>query len=204
MKNVILSICALCSITSNAQNEPNTQTYISFADTFQFTFGFANLAANESMMGDAHQEAFPLITGRLGIFNYNRFSLGLHGSVHRMSIKDIQYFGNFSKTTAYTIGPYLSYYIPVSAEGLIEPYVSYDYTDYTSKGFGKKLDSESDGLGLGIDYQHKVGGKAYMTIGLKYHMNTMRTSTHPNWEKYMNNYNYLSAKVGFTFSNNRL
>lgn len=204
MKKVIIALSFIVSLGSNAQNEPTNQKNISFANTFQFSLGFANLAANESMMGDAHQEAFPLITGSLGVFNYNRFSLGLHTSFHKMNVKDIQYYGNFSRTTAFTIGPYLSYYAPVSAEALVEPYISYDYTEYAGKGFGKELNSVSDGLGLGIDYKHKIGNTSYITLGVKYHINQMRTTTHPDWVQYMNKYNFLSAKVGFNFSNNRL
>lgn len=204
MKKITLFLLSLVAVSVNGQNEPKKTENISFVNTFQFTIGFTNLAPNKSMMGDAHQEAFPLITGRLGVFNYSRWGLGLHASVHRMRVKDIQYFGNFNKTTAFTIGPYLSYYQPISSESLLEPYISYDYTDYNSSGYDKELSSESDGLGLGLDYEHKISTKTYITLGLKYNINKMRTLTNPEWEKYIINYNFLTAKIGFTFSNNRL
>ena len=203
MKKIIVLMCVLLSLSSYSQDEKKSK--VDFVDTFQFTFGFSNLTPNKSMVGDAHSEAFPLIAARLGIFSYSRFTAGIHASLHRMETKNNNYFGFFHRTTAFTPGFYLSYYQPITAESLIEPNVSYDYTKYTSTGYGsKELDFESDGLGLGIDYQHKIGGRAYLTLGLKYSINKMRTETHPNWEKYMNNYNFMSAKIGFTFSKNRL
>ena len=203
MKKIIVLMCVFVSLLSYSQDDKKPK--VDFVDTFQFTFGFSNLAANKSMMGDAHSEAFPLVTARLGIFSYSRFTAGIHAAIHRMKTKNNNYFGYFHRTTAFTPGFYLSYYQPINSNSLIEPYISYDYTKYTSTGYGsKELDFESDGLGLGIDYQHKVGSRAYVTFGLKYSFNKMRTETNPNWEKYMNNYNFLSAKIGFTFSKNRL
>ena len=156
------------------------------------------------MMGDAHSVAFPSFNARLGIFSYSRFTVGFHLGLHRMNVKENDYFGHFERTMVFTPGLYASYYQPISSESLIEPYISYDDSEYTTKGYGKELESESDGLGLGIDYQHKIGSRAYVTFGLKYSFNKMRTETHPNWEKYINNYNFMSAKIGFTFSKNRL
>ena len=202
MKKITLLLVLLTTYLSNAQ-EDNT-TKVGFVSSFQFTFGFANLAPNKSMMGEAHESAFPLVTGRLGVFHYNKLSLGLNASVHSMDVKKTQYYGYFDYTQAITIGPYISYYQPLSKKSLIEPYVSYDYVNYYSNYNDKKLHSESDGLGLGIDYQYKIGGMPYITFGLKYSINKMRTETNPNWEKYMNNYNFMSAKIGFTFSKNRL
>lgn len=203
MKKIIVLMCVLVSLSSYSQDEKKSK--VDFVDTFQFTFGFSNLAPNKSMMGDSHSEAFPLIAARLGIFSYSRFTAGIYASLHRMETKNNNYFGFFHRTTAFTPGFYLSYYQPITAESLIEPYVSYDYTKYTSTGYGnKELDFEGDGLGLGIDYQHKIGGRAYLTLGLKYSFNKMRTETNANWEKYMNNYNFMSARIGFTFSKNRL
>lgn len=202
MKKIITLLFVLVGITSHSQNEKKSN--IDFVNTFQFTLGFSNLAPNESMMGDAHEEAFPYLAGRLGIFSYNRFTIGIHAGLSRMTVKSNDYFGHFEKTTVFTPGFYLSYYQPITSESLFEPYISYDNSQYTSKGYGKELDSESDGLGLGIDYQHKISNRAYVTFGLKYSFNKMRTETHPNWEKYMNNYNFMSAKIGFTFSKNRL
>jgi len=202
MKKIIFFVLFISNFTCNAQE--NTNPNISFAKSFQFTFGFANLATNKSMMGEAHNVAFPSVTGRLGIFHYNKFSVGLHASVHSMDVKNTQYYGYFEDTQALAIGPYISYYQPISEKSLLEPYISYDYVNYYSNYDDKKLHSESDGLGLGIDYQYKIVGMAYVTFGLKYSFNKMRTETHPNWEKYMNNYNFMSAKIGFTFSKNRL
>lgn len=195
----------MTTFASNAQTENNEKKQnISFVNSFQFALGFSNLAPNKSMMGDAHSEAFPSFTTRLGIFSYNRFTVGIHLGLHRMNVKNNDYFGLFEKTTVFTPGFYLSYYQPLNSESLFEPYISYDNSQYTTKGYGKELESESDGFGLGLDYQHKIGNRAYVTFGLKYSFNKMRTETNPNWEKYMNNYNYMSAKVGFTFSKNRL
>lgn len=202
MKKITLLLVLLTTYLSNAQ-EDNT-TKVDFVSSFQFTFGFSNLAPNKSMMGEAHESAFPTFTARLSIFNYSRFNIGLHTDLHFMSVKNTKYYGNFDSTDAITIGPFVSYYQPISENSLLEPYISYDYTNYYSNYDRKKLHSESDGLGLGIDYQHKIGGRAYVTFGLKYSFNKMRTETHPNWEKYMNNYNFMSAKIGFTFSKNRL
>ena len=202
MKKIIFLAVFINTILLNAQEVEKSK--FDFVNTFQFTLGFSNLAPNKSMMGEAHESAFPLVTGRLGVFHYNKLSLGLNASVHSMDVKKTQYYGYFDYTQAITIGPYISYYQPLSKKSLIEPYVSYDYVNYYSNYNDKKLHSESDGLGLGIDYQHKVGNRAYVTFGLKYSFNKMRTETNPNWEKYMNNYNFLSAKIGFTFSKNRL
>ena len=202
MKKIIVLMCILVSLSSYSQDEKKSK--VGFVDTFQFTFGFSNLAANKSMMGDAHSAAFPSFNARLGIFSYSRFTVGFHLGLHRMNVKENDYFGHFERTIVFTPGLYASYYQPISSESLIEPYISYDDSEYTTKGYGKELESESDGLGLGIDYQHKVGSRAYVTFGLKYSINKMRTETHPNWEKYMNNYNFMSAKIGFTFSKNRL
>lgn len=193
----------LASFTGFSQ-EQDTSKAISFANSFQFTLGFSNLAANKSMMGDAHQEAFPAISARLGIFSYNRFTLGIHAGVFRMSVKETPYFGQFERTTVFNPGFYASYYHPISTQGLFEPYFSYDYAEYFTKGYGKELDSDSNGLGFGLDYQHKISTSAYVTFGVKYTWNKMSTQTNPNWEKYINNYQYLSAKLGFTFSKNRL
>lgn len=202
MKKIIVLICVLVSLSSYSQNEKKSN--VDFVNTFQFSLGFLNLAPNKSMMGDAHSEAFPSFNSRLGIFSYNRFTIGIHVGLHRMSVKNNDYFGHFERTTVFTPGFYASYYQPLSSESILEPYISYDNSQYTTKGNGKELDSESDGLGLGLDYQHKIGNRAYVTFGLKYSFNKMRTETHPNWEKYMNNYNFMSAKIGFTFSKNRL
>lgn len=202
MKKIIVLICVLVSLSSYSQNEKKSN--VDFVNTFQFSLGFSNLAPNKSMMGDAHSEAFPSFNARLGIFSYNRFTIGIHVGLHRMSVKNNDYFGHFERTTVFTPGFYASYYQPLSSESILEPYISYDNSQYTTKGNGKELDSESDGLGLGLDYQHKIGNRAYVTFGLKYSFNKMRTETHPNWEKYMNNYNFMSAKIGFTFSKNRL
>ncbi|RRA96437.1 hypothetical protein [Paenimyroides viscosum] len=202
MKKIFVLMCVLVSLSSYSQEEKKSN--IDFVNTFQFTLGFSNLAPNESMMGDAHSEAFPAIGARLGIFSYNRFTIGLHLNLHRMDVKSNDFFGHFEKTTVFTPGFYLSYYQPITEESLIEPYLSYDNSQYTTKGYGKELNAESDGLGLGLDYQHKIGNRAYVTFGLKYTFNKMRTETHPNWEKYINNYNYMTAKIGFTFSKNRL
>lgn len=202
MRKIITLLLAIISITSYSQNENNSK--FDFVNTFQFTLGFSNLAPNKSMMGDSHTEAFPSFTARLGIFSYSRFTIGIHAGLYRMSVKNNDYFGHFEKTTVFTPGFYLSYFQPVSANSLFEPYISYDNSQYTTNGYGKELESQSDGLGLGIDYQHNIGSRAYITFGLKYSINKMRTETNPNWEKYMNNYNFLSAKVGFTFSKNRL
>lgn len=202
MKKIIFLAVFINTILSNAQEVEKSK--FDFVNTFQFTLGFSNLAPNKSMMGDAHSEAFPSFSARLGIFSYSRFTVGFHLGLHRMSVKENNYFGHFERTTVVTPGLYASYYQPISSESLIEPYISYDDSQYTTKGYGKELESESDGLGLGIDYQHKVGSRAYVTFGLKYSFNKMRTETNPNWEKYMNNYNFLSAKIGFTFSKNRL
>lgn len=202
MKKISLLAILLTSPLSYSQE--NQTPDIGFARNFQFTVGFSNLATNKSMMGEAHDAAFPSITGRLGIFHYNKFTLGLNASLHGMDVKNTQYYGHFDYTQAMSIGPYASYYQPITESSLLEPYISYDYVNYYSNYDDKKLHSESDGLGLGIDYQYKITGMAYVTFGLKYSFNKMRTVTHPNWEKYMNNYNFLSAKVGFTFSKNRL
>lgn len=195
-------MCVLVTLSSYSQNEKNQN--IDFVNTFQFTLGFSNLTPNKSMMGDAHSEAFPSFGARLGIFSYNRFTIGMHLNYQRMSVKSNDFFGLFEKTTVFTPGLYLSYYQPITTESLFEPYISYDNSLYTTKGYGKELNAESNGLGLGLDYQHKIGNKAYVTFGLKYSFNKMQTETHPNWEKYINNYNYMSAKIGFTFSKNRL
>ncbi len=202
MKKIIVLIYVLVSLSSYSQNEKKSN--VDFVNTFQFSLGFSNLAPNKSMMGDAHSEAFPSFNARLGIFSYNRFTIGIHAGLHRMSVKNNDYFGHFERTTVFTPGFYASYYQPLSSESILEPHISYDNSQYTTKGYGKELDSESDGLGLGLDYQHKIGNRAYVTFGLKYSFNKMRTETHPNWEKYMNNYNFMSAKIGFTFSKNRL
>ena len=202
MKKITLLILLLTTFLSNAQEETNSK--IGFVSSFQFTIGFSNLATNKSMMGEAHQSAFPEFTGRLSVFNYSKFYIGLHSSVHSMSVKNTKYYGNFDSTNALTIGPFISFYQPITENSLLEPYISYDYTNYYSNYDDKKLHSESDGLGLGLDFQHKIGNRAYVTFGLKYSINKMRTTTHPDWEKYMNNYNFLSAKIGFTFSKDRL
>ncbi len=203
MKKIIVLLCVFASLAGYSQEKKKSK--VDFVNTFQFTIGFSNLTPNKSMMGDAHSEAFPSISAHLGIFSYSRFTAGIHASLHRMEVKNNNYFGFFHRTTAFIPGFYLSYYQPITTESLIEPNISYDYTKYTSTGYGEKeLDFESDGLGLGIDYQHKIGNRAYVTFGLKYSVNKMRTETHPNWEKYINNYNYMSAKIGFTFSKNRL
>lgn len=202
MKKIVILIVLFNVLHLSAQETKNN--YIGFVDSFQFTIGFTNLAANKSMMGEAHETAFPLITGRLGIFHYNKFSVGLNASIHTMDVKNSNYYGYFNYTRAISIGPYVSYYQPLTNSSLLEPYLSYDYVNYNSNYNDKKLHSESDGLGIGIDYQHKFSRKAYVTFGLKYSFNKMRTETHPNWEKYMNNYNFMSAKLGFTFSRNRL
>lgn len=205
MQKIIFFLFASITFASNAQTEHKESAHnISFVNTFQFTIGFSNLIPNKSMMGEAHSEAFPSITARLGVFSYNRFTIGLNAGFHNMGVKNMQYFGYFDNTSVITLGPYMSYYQTLTANSLFEPYISYDYAKYTSKYLDKELDFESDGLGLGIDYQHKIGNRAYVTFGLKYSFNKMRTETHPNWEKYMNNYNFMSAKIGFTFSKNRL
>ena len=201
MKKKLLLLMLLGVVKANAQTENSD---VSFVNDFQFTFGFSNIAPNKSMMGDAHQETFPYFTGRLGIFSYNRFTVGLHAEVQSMHVKSNSYFGAFDYTNVFTIGPYVSYFQPVSANGLFEPYISYDYANYTSRGDDKKLTFDSDGLGLGIDYEHKIGGKAYVTFGVKYSIHKLRSQTNPAWEKYLNNYNFLSFKVGFTFAKNRL
>jgi len=202
MRKIILIALLLTANLCNAQEEDNSK--IGFVSSFQFTIGFSNLAANKSMMGEAHESAFPSFTSRLSVFNYSKFYIGFHGSLHVMQLKSTKYYGNFDSTDVVTIGPFISFYQPITEKSLLEPYLSYDYTNYYSNHDDKKLHSESDGLGLGIDYQHKIGGRAYITLGLKYSINKMRTETHPNWEKYINNYNFMSAKVGFTFSKNRL
>ena len=195
-------MCVFISLSSYSQDEKKSK--VDFVDTFQFALGVSNVAPNESMMGEAHSPAFPSFGARLGIFSYSRFTLGLHVGLHRMSVKENDYFGHFERTIVFTPGLYASYYQPLSSESLLEPYISYDDSQYTTKGYGKELNSKSDGLGIGIDYQHKIGGRTYFTFGLKYSINKMRTETHPNWEKYINNYNFLTAKIGFTFSKNRL
>lgn len=202
MKKVITLFFLVLSVCSYSQDEKNSN--IDFVNTFQVTLGFSNLAPNKSMMGDAHQEAFPAINLRLGIFSYKRLTFGIHAGVHRMGVKENQYFGQFEKTTVFSPGLYASYYQPISSDGLFEPYISYDYAEYYTRGYGKKLNADSNGLGLGLDYQHKLGKSAYVTFGLKYSLNKMKTQTNPNWEKYLNNYNFLTAKLGFTFSKNRL
>lgn len=202
MKKAIILTLLFNAINLSAQETKSN--YIGFVDSFQFTFGFTNLVSNHSMMGEAHKASFPLFTARLGIFQINKLSVGLHASLHSMEVRNTNYYGYFTNTNAGTIGPYLSYYQEISESSLLEPYISYDFVHYKSNYEDKKLKSESDGLGLGIDYQHKISRKAYVTFGLKYSFNKMRTETHRNWEKYMNNYNFMTAKIGFTFSRNRL
>src|SRR5690606_16597888 len=107
MKKIIVLMCVLVWLSGYSQDEKKSK--VGFVDTFQFTFGFSNLASNKSMMGDAHNVAFPLVTARLGIFSYCRFTAGIHAAVHRMETKNNNYFGFFHKTTAFTPGFYLSY-----------------------------------------------------------------------------------------------
>src|SRR5690606_15116877 len=75
MKKKLLLLVLLGVLKANAQTENSD---VSFVNDFQFTIGVTNVAPNKSMMGDAHKTAFPSFTGRLGIFSYKRFTLGLH------------------------------------------------------------------------------------------------------------------------------
>ncbi|UUV20948.1 hypothetical protein [Paenimyroides aestuarii] len=201
MKKMVSLYCLLISFSGFSQNEKNSS--IDFFNTFQMTLGFSNLAPNNSMMGDAHKVAFPSLQGRLAIISYQRFTVGAHLGFQRMMVKNNNYFGYFEKTTVLTPGLYASFYQPINEQSILEPYISYDKSQYTSNGFGKELNSESNGLGLGVDYLHKIGTNAYFTFGMKYSIHKMQTDTAPNWEKYMNNYQFLTAKIGITFSKNR-
>lgn len=202
MKKLSLLFTFLGSTVTFAQQAPKSEIW--FAKDFQVALGFSNLLPNESMMGDTHRVAFPVIYARLGIFHFNQFTLGLHANAGGMKVKDSQYYGAFDNTSFYTIGPYVSFSQPISATTLLEPYISYDYSDYRSKYDSKKLTYQSDGLGLGMDYEFNASGNAFFTIGLKYSINKLRTTTNPNWEKYLNNHNFMSVKLGFTFAKNRL
>lgn len=202
MKKFGLLFALFCSFTTFAQNTPEENVW--FAKDFQVGLGLSNLMPNESMMGDAHKMAKPVIYARLGIFHYKQFTLGLHGNASTMNVKNTQYYGDFNRTNFYTLGPYLSYFQPVSSTIILEPYLSYDGTEYRSKYNDKKLSYSSDALGIGLDFEYKIDTNAYFIFGLKYSISKLNTNTNPNWEKYLNNYNFLSAKIGFAFAKHRL
>lgn len=200
MKKLIVIFGLFFSVAVNAQDSEK----IWFVKDFQVSIGFSNLAPNEGMMGDAHRKSFPEVTARIGIFHYNHFSVGMFGNVRNMKVKNRQYYGDFEKTTVRSIGPYVSYFQPISSKSLLEPYISYDYAYYNANFDRKKLSFESDGFGMGIDFEHKVSEKGYFVMGVKYTINKLRSETNPQWEKYLNNYNFFSVKMGFTFASNRL
>lgn len=200
MKKSIIIFGLLFSVAGHAQESGK----IWFVKDFQVGIGFSNLAPNNGMMGDAHRKSFPEINARVGVFHYDRFTVGMFGSIRNMKVKDRQYYGNFETTTVRSIGPYVSYFQPISSSSLLEPYISYDYAYYNANFDRKKLSFESDGFGMGLDFEHKISEKGYFVVGIKYSLNKLRSETNPNWEKYLNNYNYFSVKMGFTFASNRL
>lgn len=200
MRKIILFATFLYSSILFAQTEKE----IWFMQDFQISMGFSNLMPNKSMMGDAHATALPVVYGRLGVFHFNQFSIGLHANVARMDVKDTQYYGDFDKTTYFTFGPYISFFQPASSDIALQPYLSYDYSEYSTKFRYKRLDYSSNGLGIGMDFHYKAGEHSFFTFGLKYNINTLDTQAHPNWDKYLNNHHYFSAKIGFNFAKNRL
>ena len=202
MKKLFLSITLFSSAFVFSQESAKNEVW--FVKGFQVGLGVSNLLPNKSMMGEAHRTAVPVIYARLGVFHINQFTVGLHGNMGGMEVDNSQYYGDFDKTSFYTIGPYVSYFQPISESSLLEPYISYDYTDFRAKYQSKKLKYDSNGLGLGLDYEYKISNGSYFMFGLKYSITKLKTETNRNWEDYLNKYNFVSAKIGFTFAKNRL
>lgn len=202
MKRILTTLLFVYASVSHAQ-ETTPQKDIWFGNDFQIALGVNNILPNNSMMGDAHKLGFPKISMRIGIFHAHQWTLGITGSLNQSKVKDPQFFGDFDETIYREIGPYVSYYKSITENDALEAYASYDYVHYTATGNDKKMTFESNGLGLALDWHNKISNRAYMTIGFKYSINKLNTKTHPNWEKYLNNYNYASVKVGFTFAKYR-
>jgi len=200
MKKLILLTTFLYSSLSFAQN---IKKELWFGQDFELGGGFTNLMPNESMMGDAHQSGQLSAFAKIGIVHYKQFSLGLHGSLSRMRVKAPQYYGLFKRTNFYTVGPYVSFYQPIADDMILEPYISYDYSEYTGTSGRKELRFDGDGLGIGLDFEYHTGNNMFVLFGLKYTISKLRATTNPNWEKYLNNYNFLSAKIAFKFAKYR-
>ena len=200
MKKLLLSIALLCSSLIFAQNKKKE---LWFGQDFEIGAGIPNLIPNKSMMGDAHRSSQVTFFTKIGIAHYKKFNLGIHGNFGRMQVKDPQYYGLFNRTSYFSIGPYVSYYQPISNNFVLEPYLSYDYTEYTGESGGKKLRYDADGLGIGVDFEVHTGNNFFVLFGLKYNISKLRANTHPDWEKYLNNYNFFSAKIAFKFAKYR-
>lgn len=200
MKNKIILATLLYTSIATAQDDKKK---IWFGQDFELGGGIINVAANESMMGDAHTAAPLSLFLKAGIFHYQQFTIGIHANISGMRVKDPQYYGVFERTNTFTIGPYVSYFQPISEELALEPYLSYDYTEYTAKSGRKELNFNADGLGIGLDLQYKAADNFFVLFGLKYTISTLDAKTHPDWQKYLHNYNFLSAKIAFKFAKYR-
>jgi|SRR5690606_33415201 len=200
MKKLLLLTTLLCSSLMSAQDQKKE---LWFGQDFEIGSGISNLIPNESMMGDAHRSAPFAFFAKIGIAHYKKFTLGIHGNASKMRVKNPQYYGLFKRTSYFSIGPYASFYQPIAENFVLEPYISYDYTEYTGKSGGKKLRYDADGLGIGVDFAVHTGNNFFVLFGLKYSISKLRANTHPDWEKYLNNYNYFSAKIAFKFAKYR-
>jgi len=200
MKKLLLPIALLCSSLIFAQNKKKE---LWFGHDFEIGAGITNLIPNESMMGDAHRSAPFAAFAKAGIAHYKKFTLGIHIEASRMQVKNPQYYGLFKRTRRFTVGPYVSYYQPISDKYVLEPYISYDYSEFAGKSGGKEVSYDSDGLGIGVDFEVHTGNNFFVLFGLKYNISKLRANTHPDWEKYLNNYNFFSAKIAFKFAKYR-
>lgn len=200
MKKVIPFLAILCSLSMNAQYQTPRVFWV-FND-FQVAIGATNLLPNKSMLGDAHATGIALDM-RLGVFHYRQLSLGVQSGWSNMRVNDNKYYGNFDNTRTLKIGPYVSYFLPINSENILEPFATYEFSDYKARYASNQLDFEGSGLGLGVDFQHKIGNITYLTLGIKYTMNTINAETHPKWENYLNKHDFISMKIGFTFAKYR-
>src|SRR5690554_3050787 len=199
MKKLLLITSLFYTSLVVAQQEKKD---VLFFKEFEIGLKAINLTTNKSMMGDAHQIGHSLFA-KLGIVHYKSFSLGIHGNISGMQVKDTQYYGVFDKTSFNTIGVYAGYFYPMSDNIYLEPHLSYNASKYTAKDSYKELNYGSQGLGIGLDFQYRVNNGLFLSLGLQYTINKLDTTTHQNWQKYLNNYNFLSAKIAFKFAKYR-
>lgn len=198
MKKLLLLSAMIVSQVLSAQTERKVWVFTDFEIGLHAT----SLLRNNSMMGDALKPGYQ-IHYKMGMLHINQFTLGAQLAIGGNRINDHQYFGNFDYVSSVQISPYVSLYIPIENENNIEPYISYDYTEFTAKKYRNSMNFESNGLGLGIDYNYKIANITYLTFGLKYTLNTLNTETHPQWESYLNKQNFLSAKFAISFTKYR-
>lgn len=200
MKKTFLLISIL--FHSFTYSQEKMESNIAFFKDYQIGVSATNLLSNESMMGNSHNIGHNLHF-KLGVLHIHHFTLGVQVGYGGMKVGDTTFYGDFYYTKTKNIGPYVSMYIPLSNDNELEPYISYEYLDYKTKYRSKQMDFESNGLGLGIDYNFKFGEISYLTFGLKYSMQTMNTQTNYEWEAFMNKHNFVSAKIAVTFAKYR-